>query len=40
MMFGYATNETSSFIPLELDLSHQILLELSQIRKQMKKCYI
>ena len=37
MMFGYATNETSSFIPLELDLSHQILVELSQIRKTNKE---
>ena len=37
MMFGYATNETSSYIPLELDLSHQILVELSQIRKANKE---
>ena len=37
MMFGYATNETRSYIPLELDLSHQILVELSQIRKTKKE---
>ena len=37
MMFGYATNETTSYIPLELDLSHQILVELSQIRKTKKE---
>lgn len=33
MMFGYATNETENFMPLALDLSHRILLELSKIRK-------
>lgn len=33
MMFGYATNETENFMPLALDLSHRILYELSEIRK-------
>ena len=33
MMFGYATNETDNYMPLPLDLSHRILLELSSIRK-------
>ena len=33
MMFGYATNETDNFMPLTLDLSHALLLELSNIRK-------
>lgn len=33
MMFGYATNETSNYLPLALDLAHSILRELSQIRK-------
>ena len=33
MMFGYATNETSSYLPLTLDLSHRILRELAAIRK-------
>ncbi len=36
MMFGYATNETSNFMPLALDLSHKILMELAQIRKENK----
>lgn len=33
MMFGYATNETDNYMPLALDLSHALLLELSTIRK-------
>ena len=34
MMFGYATNETENYIPLSLDLSHLILKELAQLRKE------
>ena len=37
MMFGYATNETSNYMPLALDLSHKILEELAAIRKDGKK---
>lgn len=33
MMFGYATNETANYIPLSLDLSHQLMKELTKIRK-------
>ena len=33
MMFGYATNETDNYMPLALDLSHRILKELANIRK-------
>lgn len=33
MMFGYATNETGNYMPLALDLSHQLLIELANIRK-------
>ena len=39
MMFGYATNETDNYMPLALDLAHNLLLQLSAIRhagKQMK----
>jgi S-adenosylmethionine synthetase len=32
-MFGYATNETANYMPLPLDLSHQLLIELANIRK-------
>ncbi len=33
MMFGYATNETDNYMPLSLDLSHALLVELANIRK-------
>ncbi len=32
MMFGYATKETDNYMPLALDLAHQILKEMSAIR--------
>ena len=34
MMFGYATNETINFMPLALDLSHRILIELAAMRRE------
>lgn len=37
MMFGYATNESENYMPLALDLSHRILIELSKIRKGRKE---
>ena len=37
MMFGYATNETSNYMPLALRLSHMILEELADLRKDGKK---
>ena len=36
MMFGYACNETSNYMPLSLDLSHMLLRELSAIRREGK----
>ena len=33
MMFGYACNETANYMPLPLDLSHLLLRELSDIRR-------
>ena len=34
MMFGYACNETKSYMPLALDLSHKILIELADLRRE------
>ena len=34
IMFGYACNETKSFMPLALDLSHKILEELAVLRRE------
>ncbi|MCB0436986.1 MAG: methionine adenosyltransferase, partial [Mangrovimonas sp.] len=36
MMFGYATSETENYMPLALDLSHRILKELSELRRENK----
>ncbi len=36
MMFGYATNETENLMPLALDLSHRILRELADLRRENK----
>ena len=34
MMFGYATKETDNYMPLALDLSHRILIEMAKIRRE------
>jgi S-adenosylmethionine synthetase len=34
MMFGYATNETDSYMPLALDLAHKLLIELALLRRE------
>ena len=36
MMFGYATNETDNFMPIALDISHKILIEMAEIRRENK----
>ena len=36
MMFGYATKETENYMPLALDLSHKILIELAELRRENK----
>ncbi len=37
MMFGYACNETESLMPIALDMAHNLLWELSQIRREGKQ---
>lgn len=37
MMFGYAVDETDNYMPLTLDLSHLILRELAEIRREGKE---
>lgn len=34
IMFGYANNETDNFMPLALDLSHRLLYELAELRRE------
>jgi S-adenosylmethionine synthetase len=34
MMFGYATNETKNYMPMALDISHKLLEELAEIRRE------
>src|SRR5258705_10450362 len=36
MMFGYATNETDTYMPLPLELAHLLLRELAVIRREGK----
>lgn len=37
MMFGYAVDETENYMPLTLDLSHLLLKELAEIRREGKE---
>ncbi len=34
MMFGYATNETENYMPLALELSHRLMKELAELRRE------
>ena len=36
MMFGYATHETENYMPVAIDLSHRLLIELAEIRREGK----
>ncbi|MCQ2283387.1 MAG: methionine adenosyltransferase [Bacteroidales bacterium] len=37
MMFGYACNEMDNYMPLTVELAHELVYELAQIRKEGKK---
>jgi len=37
MMFGYATKETENYMPLALDISHKIMIELAGLRRENKE---
>ena len=37
MMFGYACKDTDNYMPLALELSHEILIELAAIRREEKQ---
>jgi S-adenosylmethionine synthetase len=37
MMFGYASKETDNYMPLSLELSHKLLIELATIRREGKE---
>jgi S-adenosylmethionine synthetase len=37
IMFGYASNETDNYMPLALDLSHKLLIDLAAIRRENKE---
>ena len=36
MMFGYAINETENFLPLSLDIAHELVFQLAEIRREGK----
>ena len=40
IMFGYATTETSSFLPLPISLAHRLAERLAQVRKDMEVDYL
>ncbi|MDF7637034.1 methionine adenosyltransferase [Leuconostocaceae bacterium ESL0958] len=40
MVFGYATNETADYLPLALDLSHQLMRQIRAVRESEQVTYL
>ncbi len=40
MMFGYATNETDSYMPYSIDLAHKLAFQLTKVRKDGTLTYL
>lgn len=40
MVFGYATNETADYLPLALDLSHQLMRQIRAVREEGQVAYL
>ncbi|MBT5856184.1 methionine adenosyltransferase [bacterium] len=40
LMFGYACKQTESYMPLPIDLSHQLMAELARVRKSGELTYL
>ncbi|MBS9334947.1 methionine adenosyltransferase [Fructobacillus sp. M1-13] len=40
MVFGYATNETADYLPLALDLSHQMMRQIRAVREERQVTYL
>lgn len=40
IMFGYATDETASYMPLAIDMAHRLAKRLTEVRKQGEVAYL
>ncbi len=40
IMFGYATDETASYMPLAIDMAHRLAKRLTEVRKQDEVAYL